>query len=45
MLAIKFYKILNGLSPNIMPDISECKTNYHNTRSELVFYSRNIKAD
>ena len=34
------YKILNGLSPDIMQDIFEAKSNYYNTRNAPV---RNIK--
>ena len=39
------YKILNGLSPDIMQDIFETKSNYYNTRNAPVFSSRNIKTD
>ena len=38
------YKILNGLSPDIMQDIFEIKSNYYNTCSARTFSSRNIKA-
>ena len=37
------YKILNGLSPDIMQDIFETKSNYYNTRNAPAFSSRNIK--
>ena len=37
------YEILNGLSPNIMQDIFEIKSNYYNTRNAPAFSSRNIK--
>ena len=37
------YKILNGLSPDIMQDIFEIKSNYYNTRNAPAFSSRNIK--
>ena len=37
------YEILNGLSPDIMKDIFETKSNYYNTRNALAFSSRNIK--
>ena len=37
------YKILNGLSPDIMQDIFEIKRNYYNTRNAPAFSSRNIK--
>ena len=37
------YKILNGLSPDIMQDIFEIKSNCYNTRNAPVFFSRNIK--
>ena len=40
-LATEMYKILNGLSPDIMQDIFEIKSNYYNTRK--TFSSRNIK--
>ena len=36
----EMYKILNGLSPDIMQDIFEAKSNYYNTRNAPV---RNIK--
>ena len=39
-LATEMYKILNGLSPDIMQDIFEAKSNYYNTRNAPV---RNIK--
>ena len=38
------YKLLNGLSPNIMQDIFETKSNYSKTRNAPAFSSRNIKA-
>ena len=31
ILATEMYKILNGLSPDIMQDIFEIKSNYYNT--------------
>ena len=37
------YKILNGLSPDIMQDIFETKSNYYNTCNAPAFSSRNIK--
>ena len=37
------YKILNGLSPDIMQDIFETKSNYYNIRNAPAFSSRNIK--
>ena len=37
------YKILNGLSPDIMQDIFETKSNYYNTLNAPVFSSRNIQ--
>ena len=37
------YEILNGLSPDIMKDVFETKSNYYNTRNALAFSSRNIK--
>ena len=37
------YKILNGLSPDIMQDIFETKCNYYNTHNAPTFSSRNIK--
>ena len=42
-LAAEMYKILNGLSPDIMQDIFETKSNYCNTRNALAFSSRNIE--
>ena len=39
----EMYEILNGLSPDIMKDIFETKSNYYNTRNALAFSSRNIK--
>ena len=43
-LATEMYKILNGLSPDIMQDIFETKSNYCNTRNAPGFSSRNIKS-
>ena len=37
------YKVLNGLSPDIMQDIFAIKSNYYNTRNGPAFSSRNIK--
>ena len=37
------YKMLNGLSSDIMQDIFETKSNYYNTRNAPTFSSRNIK--
>ena len=37
------YKILNGLSPDIMQDIFETKSNYYNTLNAPAFSSRNIQ--
>ena len=37
------YKILNRLSPDIMHDIFEVKSNYYKTRNAPAFSSRNIK--
>ena len=37
------YEILNELSPGIMQDIFETKSNYCNTRNALAFSSRNIE--
>ena len=42
-LASEMYKILNGLSQDIMQDIFEIKSNYYNTRNAPAFSSRNIK--
>ena len=44
-LNTEMYKILNGLSPDIMQDIFEIKSNCYNTRNAPVFFSRNIKTD
>ena len=44
ILATEMYKVLNGLSPGIMPDILETKSNYYNTRSAPTFSSKDIKA-
>ena len=41
--ATDMYKILNGLSLDIMQDIFESKNNYYNTRNALVSSSKNIK--
>ena len=38
------YKILNGLSPDIIQDIFETKRNYHKVIHAPVFSSRNTKA-
>ena len=43
ILATEMYKILNGLSSDIMQDIFEIKSNYYNTRNASTFFSRNIK--
>ena len=43
ILAAEMYKILNGLSPDIMQDSFETKSNYYNTRNAPTFSSRNIK--
>ena len=37
------YKILNGLSPDIMQDIFKTKGNYYNTRNAPAFSTRYIK--
>ena len=37
------YKILNGLSQDIMQDIFEIKSNYYNTHNTPAFSSGNIK--
>ena len=42
-LLLRCIKILNGLSPDIMQDIFETKSNYYNTRNAPAFSSRNIK--
>ena len=44
ILATEMYKILSGLSPDIMQDIFVTKSNYYNTRNAPAFCSRNIKA-
>ena len=44
-IATEMYKMLNGLSPDIMQDIFEIKRNYYNTRNAPAFSSRNIKTD
>ena len=41
-LATEMYKILNGLSPDIMQDIFETNSNYYNTRNAPTFPSTNI---
>ena len=43
ILTTEMYKLLNGLSPDIMQDISETKSNYYNTRNAPGFSTRNIK--
>ena len=43
ILATEMYKILNGLSPYIIHDIYETKSNYYNTSNAPKFSSRNIK--
>ena len=43
ILATEMYQILNGLSPDIMQDIFETKSNYYNTGNAPPFSSRNIK--
>ena len=43
ILTTKMYKILNGLSPDIMQDIFETTSNYYNTCNAPTFSSRNIK--
>ena len=43
MLATEMYKILNGLSPDIMQEIFGTKSNYYNNRNRPAFSSRNIK--
>ena len=37
------YKILNGISPDIVLDIFETKSNYYNIRNAPTLSSRNIK--
>ena len=39
------YKVLNGLFPDIMQDISKTKSNYFNTRNWQVVSSRITKKD
>ena len=41
--ATEMYKILIGLSPDIMQNIFEIKTNYYNTGNAPTFSSRNTK--
>ena len=43
ILATEMYKILNGLSPDIIQAIFETKSNYFNTHNAPAFSSRNIK--
>ena len=43
IFATEMYKMINGLSPDIMQDICETKSNYYNTRNTPTFSSRNIK--
>ena len=43
ILATDMYKILNGLSPDIMQDIFETRSNYYNTRNVPAFFPRSIK--
>ena len=43
ILTTKMYKLLNGLSPDIMQDIFETKSNYYNIRNAPAFSTRNIK--
>ena len=43
ILAIVIYNILNRLSPDIMQDIFETRSNYNNTRNATAFSSSNIK--
>ena len=43
ILATEMYKILNGLSPDILQETFETKSNYYSTRNAPAFYSRNIK--
>ena len=45
ILATSMYKILNGLSPDIMLDISKTKNCYYNIRNRQVFSSRITKTD
>ena len=42
LLATETYKILNGLSPDIMRDIFEIKSNYYNTRNAPRHFPREI---
>ena len=42
-LATEMYKILNGLSPDIMQDIFEIKSNYYNTRNAQHFPQEILK--
>ena len=43
ILPTEMYKILNGLSPDIMQDIFETRSNYYNTRNVPAFFPRSIK--
>ena len=43
ILATEIYKILHGLSPDIMQDNFETECNYYNTCNAPAFSSRNIK--
>ena len=43
IIPTEMYKILTGLSPDIMQDIFKTKSNYYNTRNRPRFSSRNIK--
>ena len=45
ILTTEMYKILNELSPDIMQDIFETKSNYYNTCNAPAFSSTNIKTD
>ena len=37
------YKILNNISPEIMKNIFQTKSNYYNTCNALIFSQRNVK--
>ena len=43
ILATEMYEILYGLSPHIMQDTLETKSNYYNTCNVPAFSSRNTK--
>ena len=43
ILATEMYKILNGLSPDIMQEIFGTKSNYYNNLNRPAFSSRKIK--